>query len=112
MRHEHALDVMAVVQPKERLARLAVRALDLVDQLHGAPAERLRKRAPQRLRQIGERLPIRSGTPRDVPADLPRAIGRLAVVAEPDRERALVDVADGRERGTGARRLHRSSVPG
>src|SRR5436853_6037602 len=39
MRHEHRLDVMTVVQPKERLACLTIRALDLVRELDGAPAE-------------------------------------------------------------------------
>src|SRR5260221_9650254 len=101
MRHEDALDVMAVVQTEKGLARLAVGALDLVHELHGAPAERRRQRAPQSHWQIRERLPIASGTARDVPPDLPRAIGRLAVVAEPDRERALVDVADGGGRRPG-----------
>jgi len=81
MRHEHALDVVPVGEPQQRLARLAVGARLLAHELDGAPAERGRERLPQRLGEIGELHRRPFGPVRRVTADLPRAIGRLAPLA-------------------------------
>src|SRR5206468_9165427 len=106
VRHEHRLDVMTVVQPQERLARLAVRARDLGLGLDGAEAERPREQVAQGFGQVGQLIPARLGPARDMPPDLARAIDGFLAIAQPRDERALGDIADRWMRG-----LHLTSLP-
>src|SRR2546422_527955 len=96
----------SVVAPQQRLARLAIGARLLAHELDGAPAERGRERLAQRLGEIGELHRRPFGPVRRVTADLPRAIGWLAPLAQPRDERLVAQIADGRPRV-----LHGTSVP-